>query len=391
MPDEKGGNRGRRTGRSRVAAGGRRGRRARGARETGRVRGVSKRALSPQAAVAEALLELLEKCGDALGFDVGRNWPTDLGAVDLVWFHDLGILVPELGRIPALERRLPVVAFEIEGGGTSPKRVNAASLRLAGLSPALGVVVLGPDSGDDGSIRALQEAARGWLHRLGTHSLAVWTFEDVRALAGLVVEKLRAVRRRAERGGAAGEAGRAEKLVALAGSAKAGGRRGRRGRQAAAGALIGRARPALPLPDPAAVNAVVAKSDINKSEKIRRLTDLGVPRTRIAELLGIKYQFVYNVEKRYREQGAAGGGRKRRTRRSRAPAGTKRARRGPRRVAKAAAAGAVEAGKRRRGRPAKRRRPRIKAEAAGVPGAAGTESGGQPAPGVPAAGDGAAR
>jgi hypothetical protein len=352
------------------------------------VGGASKRALTPQAAVAEALIELLEQCGDALGFDVGRNWPTDLGPVDLVWFHDLGILVPELGRIPALERRLPVVAFEIEGGGTSPKRVNAASLRLAGLSPALGVVVLGPDSGEDEPTHALQEAARNWLHRLGAHSLAVWTFEDVRALAALVVAKLRAVRRRAERGAAAGEARRAEQLVALAGGVKAGGRRGRR---AAAGALTDRARPARPLPDPAAVDAVVARSDINKSEKIRRLTDLGVPRTRIAELLGIKYQFVYNVEKRYREQGAAGGGRKRRTRRSRAPApaGTKRERRVRRQAAKAPAAGAVESGKRRRGRPAKRRRPRIKAPAVGAQ--APAESGGQPAPGAPAAGEGAAR
>ena len=49
------------------------------------------------------------------------------------------------------------------------------------------------------------------------------------------------------------------------------------------------------VPDPEKMSAVIAGMPDNKSAKIRRLAAAGYKRTVIANHLGIRYQFVYNV------------------------------------------------------------------------------------------------
>lgn len=44
------------------------------------------------------------------------------------------------------------------------------------------------------------------------------------------------------------------------------------------------------------IEKIVNNANLNKSEKIRQLLKLGISKYKIAKLLKIRYQFVYNVE-----------------------------------------------------------------------------------------------
>jgi hypothetical protein len=86
-------------------------------------------------AFKKSIYPKLEKLGRSLNLSSGRGVRTESGRMDFVWYHDLP------NSIQGIDRRIPVMDFEIEAGFSSRKYLKGDIVNLLELSPAYGVIL----------------------------------------------------------------------------------------------------------------------------------------------------------------------------------------------------------------------------------------------------------
>lgn len=131
--------------------------------------------------VEESVADRLAEHGRRLGFEVVKEWRTDLGnRIDLVWARQMAPNFPAVGN----DNLLPVVGFEIESSWRSRKHIKGDIFNLQDLSPSLGVIVLccGPNDSQQ-EIESLRATARRYIEKVGLRIL-VWSDGDVDKLCG---------------------------------------------------------------------------------------------------------------------------------------------------------------------------------------------------------------
>jgi len=127
----------------------------------------------------ENVIEVLEHCGKKLGFQIRREWPVTMGRIDLVWYQELPVVLPQLAS-----NHIPIVAFEIETSWRTRKHLKGDILNFQILQPVIGIIVqqTGPDD-DPRQVDGLVRNTRKYLQTLSKSSLMVWTDADIQSLA----------------------------------------------------------------------------------------------------------------------------------------------------------------------------------------------------------------
>jgi hypothetical protein len=126
--------------------------------------------------IEESMADRLVECGRRLGFEVQKEWRTDIGnRIDVVWARPVPRGFPGFAE-GAL---LPVVGFEIETSWRTRKHVKGDIFNLQDLGPSLGVIILckGPND-SPAEIAGLQAAARRYIGKLGLR-IQAWTDADL--------------------------------------------------------------------------------------------------------------------------------------------------------------------------------------------------------------------
>ena len=125
------------------------------------------------------VLEVLERCGQKLGFLIRREWHVPMGRIDLVWYQELPVVLPQLAS-----NHIPIVAFEIETSWRTRKHLKGDILNFQILQPVIGIIVqqTGPDD-DPRQVDGLVRNTRKYLQTLSKSSLMVWTDADIQSLA----------------------------------------------------------------------------------------------------------------------------------------------------------------------------------------------------------------
>jgi len=131
--------------------------------------------------VEESVADRLAEHGRRLGFEVVKEWRTDIGnRIDLVWARPMPPKFPGLTD----NNLLPVVGFEIETSWRSRKHIKGDIFNLQDLSPSLGVIVLCCSANDTPQeIESLRSAAKRYIVKVGLRIL-VWSDSDVDKLLG---------------------------------------------------------------------------------------------------------------------------------------------------------------------------------------------------------------
>jgi len=131
--------------------------------------------LPPKPSRIENTISLLEQCGIKLGFKTQREWEVPMGRIDLVWYYDLPINLPQVET-----SKIPIVGFELETGWRTRKHIKGDILNFQAIHVPLGVIVqqTGQDN-DAGQVEGLIRNTREFLRKLGMSNLYVWTDEDL--------------------------------------------------------------------------------------------------------------------------------------------------------------------------------------------------------------------
>lgn len=126
--------------------------------------------------IEESVADRLADYGRELGFEVYKEWRTDVGnRIDLVWARSIPSVFPGVGE----NNLLPVVGFEIETSWRTRKHIKGDIFNLQDLSPSLGVIVLCQGHNDTAQeIESLRAAAKRYIDKLGLR-IVVWSDSDV--------------------------------------------------------------------------------------------------------------------------------------------------------------------------------------------------------------------
>jgi hypothetical protein len=133
--------------------------------------------------IEESVADRLAKYGRQIGFQVQKEWRTDIGnRIDLVWAQRVPPHFPGF----ADGALLPVMGFEIETSWRTRKHIKGDIFNLQDLSASLGVIVLctGPND-SPGEIQSLRAAAERYIKKLGLR-IHVWSDAEVDRLCAAV-------------------------------------------------------------------------------------------------------------------------------------------------------------------------------------------------------------
>ena len=82
------------------------------------------------------VLSFLERCGAELGFKTQRKYEVPMSRIDLVWYLDLPVRLPQIQQ-----RKIPVVGFELETSWQTRKHIKGDIMNLQALRAAHGVIL----------------------------------------------------------------------------------------------------------------------------------------------------------------------------------------------------------------------------------------------------------
>jgi hypothetical protein len=116
----------------------------------------------------------LRREGEARGFRVQTEFPTESGRIDVVWLTDT------LKALHGCPEWVPVVGFEIESSWRTRKHVKGDLHNLVELGASVGVIVL--LGGADERLPSLVAHAQQLAERSASRIL-IWTDDDVQALS----------------------------------------------------------------------------------------------------------------------------------------------------------------------------------------------------------------
>lgn len=137
----------------------------------------------------ENLKKYLRIIGAKLGFESEREWKTELGSIDIVWYKNL--IYPLING----EKKLPIVGFEIESSSRTRKHLKGDILNLISLSPSLGVIILiekgyGRGKKRESNFKSQTEAIKKYINSFrGLCKLELWTSTQVEEFYNKVVDK----------------------------------------------------------------------------------------------------------------------------------------------------------------------------------------------------------
>jgi hypothetical protein len=129
---------------------------------------------------ANNVLKVLEECGEKLGFKTQREWPIPMGRIDLIWYLELPVALPQTNV-----KIIPVVGFELETSWRTRKHIKGDILNLLTASLPVGIII--QQTGDEGDYQKVQNLIRNtqsYIKKSGKSTIFVWTNSDVRELAG---------------------------------------------------------------------------------------------------------------------------------------------------------------------------------------------------------------
>ena len=123
----------------------------------------------------EKWVKKLEALALRLGFKCREEVSTNGGRVDLVWFYEFELELPQIGI------ELPIVGFEIETSWRTRKHIKGDIFNLLELSPAYGVILfLSEGSKKKSKLRGNVEAAKRYVAGYrGISKIFVWTEKEI--------------------------------------------------------------------------------------------------------------------------------------------------------------------------------------------------------------------
>ena len=81
-------------------------------------------------------IDLLESYGNRLGFQTQREWPVPLGRIDLVWYKEIQIMLPQTETT-----KYPLVGFEIETSWRTRKHIKGDIINFQSLKAPIGIIL----------------------------------------------------------------------------------------------------------------------------------------------------------------------------------------------------------------------------------------------------------
>jgi hypothetical protein len=129
--------------------------------------------------ITNNVLKVLEECGEKLGFKTQREWPIPMGRIDLMWYLELPVALPQMDM-----KTIPVVGFELETSWRTRKHIKGDILNLLTASLPVGIII--QQTGDEGDHQRVQNLIRNtqsYIKKSGKSTIFVWTNSDVRELA----------------------------------------------------------------------------------------------------------------------------------------------------------------------------------------------------------------
>jgi len=128
-------------------------------------------------------IELLEKYGHQLGFQTQREWPVPMGRIDLVWYEEIPITLPQ-----TITRKYPLIGFEIETSWRTRKHIKGDILNFQALKAPLGIILQQTSLEDnENDVSNLIRNVRDFLKELGANNILVWTDEDITKLGKEII------------------------------------------------------------------------------------------------------------------------------------------------------------------------------------------------------------
>ncbi len=129
---------------------------------------------------------LLEKYGHQLGFKTQREWPVPLGRIDLVWYVEIPVMLPQTQTT-----RYPSVGFEIETSWRTRKHIKGDIQNLKELKAPLGVILQLTSSKDyPTEVANLIRNVKDFLKGSGSSNILIWTEEDLTRLGEAIRREL---------------------------------------------------------------------------------------------------------------------------------------------------------------------------------------------------------
>jgi len=126
---------------------------------------------------------LLEKYGKQLGFQTQREWPVPMGRIDLVWYKEISIMLPQ-----TVTRKYPLIGFKIETSWRTRKHIKGDIQNLQALKAPLGIILQQTSLKDyTNDVANLIRTVRDFLKELGVNNILVWTDEDLIKLGKEIV------------------------------------------------------------------------------------------------------------------------------------------------------------------------------------------------------------
>ena len=123
-------------------------------------------------------IELLEMYGHKLGFQVQREWSVPMGRIDLVWYKETPISLPQ-----TTTRKFPLVGFEIETSWRTRKHIKGDILNFQALKAPLGIILQQTSLEDNvNDVANLIRNVRDFLKELGANNILIWTDKDLTKL-----------------------------------------------------------------------------------------------------------------------------------------------------------------------------------------------------------------
>jgi hypothetical protein len=125
------------------------------------------------------VLGVLEECGQKLGLKTEREWPIPMGRIDLIWYLELPVTLPQ-----AEVNKIPVVGFELETSWRTRKHIKGDILNLQTISLPVGIIIQQTTERDDPQkVKNLIKNTLAYIKESGRSSIAIWTDREVRSLA----------------------------------------------------------------------------------------------------------------------------------------------------------------------------------------------------------------
>ena len=125
---------------------------------------------------------LLEKYGRQLGFNTQREWQVPLGRIDLVWYKEIPIALPQ-----TVIKKFPIVGFEVETSWRTRKHIKGDIQNFQALKAPLGVILQQTSLGDDpNEVKNLIRNVRDFLKETGNTNIVIWTNDDLKKLGEAV-------------------------------------------------------------------------------------------------------------------------------------------------------------------------------------------------------------